>query len=99
MPALAGCQDVDLEASAFTNAFPVNRLGLDVGQRAEAPAAWVRAVDLSVERLEQSYARTPDDAGRARYDYVAPELDFATELVYDEFGLIVEYGGLATRFA
>ena len=40
-----------------------------------------------------------DEAGRARYDYVAPELEFATELVYDEFGLIVEYGGLATRFA
>jgi hypothetical protein len=61
IPALAGCLDVDLEASAVTNAFPVHRLALDVGEKADAPAAYVRALDLSVERLEQTYARMPDD--------------------------------------
>src|SRR5512132_357818 len=40
---LAGCLDVDLEASAFTNALPVRRLDLGVGERADAPAAYVRA--------------------------------------------------------
>ena len=39
-PELAGCSDVDLEASAFTNAFPIHRLALQVGQRADAPAAY-----------------------------------------------------------
>ena len=42
-PHLDGCLEVDLEASAFTNALPVHRLGLDVGRRADAPAAYVRA--------------------------------------------------------
>lgn len=98
-PHLAGCLDVDLEASAFTNALPVHRLGLAVGQRAEAPAAYVRAPSLGVERLEQSYRRLPGDAERTRYDYAAPDLDFRAELVYDEFGLILDYPGLAVRVA
>jgi hypothetical protein len=96
-PHLDGCLDVDLEGSACTNAFPVNRLGLDVGRRAEAPAAYVRAMDLRVERLEQSYVRLPDDGERSRYDYASPAFDFRAELVYDEFGLALDYPGIAVR--
>jgi uncharacterized protein len=98
-PHLRGCPDVDLEASAFTNAFPVHRLGLDVGQRADAPAAYVRAPSMEVERLEQNYARLPDEGRRARYDYASPSFDYRAELVYDEFGLVVEYPGIAVRVA
>ena len=96
-PLVDGCLDVDLEGSACTNAFPVHRLGLDVGQRAEAPAAYVRALDLTVERLEQSYARLEDDAGRRRYDYASPAFGYRDELVYDEFGLVLDYPGIAAR--
>src|SRR5262249_14814578 len=39
---LRGCIDVDLEASASTNALPVNRLGLKVGRAADAPAVYAR---------------------------------------------------------
>jgi hypothetical protein len=98
-PQLDGCLDVDLEASAFTNAFPVHRLGLAVGERADAPAAWVRARGLDVERLEQSYTRLEGERGQSRYDYTAPSLDFRAELVFDEFGLVLEYPGLAVRVA
>jgi hypothetical protein len=98
-PQLAGCLDVDLEASAFTNAFPVHRLGLDAGQRADAPAAWVRAPDLGVERLEQRYTRLEDDSEHSRYDYAAPDLGFTAVLVYDEFGLVLDYPGIAVRVA
>jgi len=62
-PALHGCADVDLEASACTNAFPVRRLALEVGAGADAPAAYVRAAGLAVERLEQRYARLEDGDG------------------------------------
>ena len=96
-PALAGCLDVDLEASAFTNAFPVHRLALDVGEKAEAPAAYVRASDLRIERLEQSYARLPDDGEHFRYDYASPRFGYRSELVYDESGLVLDYPGLAVR--
>lgn len=94
---LTGCLDVDLEVSACTNALPVNRLSLEVGQAAEAPAAYVRTHDLCVERLEQSYARLPDDANGPRYDYRAPSFDFRATLAYDRFGLVLDYPGIAVR--
>jgi hypothetical protein len=96
---LDGCLDVDLESSALTNAFPVHRLHLGVGAATPAPAAFVRAADLSVERLEQHYARLPDDDGRQRYDYAAPVFDVACRLTYDESGLVLDYPGLAARAA
>ncbi len=96
-PRLGGCLDVDLEASAFTNAFPVRRLALAPGEGAEAPAAWVRAPGLAVERLEQRYARVADDDGRARYEYAAPGLGFAAVLAYDADGLVLDYPGIAVR--
>lgn len=99
MSEIAGCLDVDLEGSAFTNALPVRRLGLAVGQRADAPAAYVRALDLSVERLEQTYARLEDKGGQSRYDYSSPRFEYSDELVYDEFGLVLEYPGIAVRVA
>jgi hypothetical protein len=94
---LDGCMDVDLEASAFTNAFPVHRLGLAVGQSADAPAAYVRALGLDVELLEQRYVRLEGDGNQSRYDYSAPSFDFRAELVYDEYGLVLEYPGIAVR--
>jgi uncharacterized protein len=94
-PHLDGCLDVDLEASALTNAFPVRRLALAVGEAADAPAAYVRALNLRVERLEQHYVRV----GEREYDYTAPAFDFAARLVYDEFGLVLEYPGIAERAA
>ena len=94
---LDGCLDVDLESSAMTNALPVHRLGLPVGARASAPAAYVRALDLSAERLDQDYVRTADEGRHQRYDYAAPAFDFACRLIYDESGLVLDYPGIAVR--
>jgi uncharacterized protein len=96
-PHLDGCLDVDLESSALTNALPVHRLGLDIGSAAQAPAAYVRVLDLTVARLEQQYARTSDRDGRQRYDYTAPAFDFSCRLVYDDAGIVSEYPGIASR--
>jgi hypothetical protein len=96
-PHLDGCLDVDLEGSGFTNAFPVRRLALAEGARADAPAAWVRSPRLEVERLEQRYARLPDAGGLARYDYDSPGVGFTAVLVFDEHGLVVDYPGIAVR--
>ncbi|WP_329088609.1 putative glycolipid-binding domain-containing protein [Streptosporangium sp. NBC_01469] len=98
-PHLDGCLDVDLESSAMTNAFPVHRMGLRVGDRSPAPAAYVRATDLAVERLEQDYVRIADEGSRQRYDYSALVFDFACRLVYDESGLVLDYPEIAVRAA
>jgi hypothetical protein len=96
-PGLAGCLDVDLEASACTNALPIRRLGLCVGELADAPAAYVRAPILGVERLEQTYSRLPDDGESARYEYVSPAFDFRAVLIYDRLGFVLDYPGIAVR--
>jgi len=98
-PFLDGCMDVDLESSAMTNALPVHRLALEPGERAAAPAAYVRAVGLNVERLEQTYVRTEEDGPQQRYDYTAPAFDFSCQLVYDPTGLVLTYPGIAVRAA
>lgn len=94
---LDGCLDIDLESSAMTNALPVHRMDLRPGDRASAPAAYVRALDLSAERLDQDYVRAADEGRHQRYDYAAPAFGFACRLVYDESGLVLDYPGIAVR--
>jgi hypothetical protein len=96
-PQLEGCLDVDLESSAMTNALPVRRLGLAVAGQAAAPAAYVHAVGLAVDRLEQTYLRAPDGSAGHCYDYTAPVFDFQCRLVYDHSGLVIDYPGIAIR--
>ncbi|MHC5701169.1 putative glycolipid-binding domain-containing protein [Streptomyces tirandamycinicus] len=96
-PYLEGCLDVDLEASALTNALPVRRLSLPQGARASAPAAWVRARDLTVERLEQTYTRSTDRGTHTCHDYAASAYGFSSRIVSDESGLPLEYPGIAVR--
>jgi hypothetical protein len=54
----------------------------------------VQALDLTVRRLGQTYRRRDD----GRFDYTS-EGDFEAVLEYDASGLIVDYPGIATRFA
>ena len=70
---------------------------LEVGERADAPAAYVRLPDLRLVRLDQAYRRIEDDADRSRYEYEAPEFDTECVLVYDASGLVVDYPGIAAR--
>ena len=94
---LDGCLDIDLESSALTNTLPVHRLALAAGAGAKPPAAYVRALDLRAERLEQAYTRLPGEAGPPRYRYAAPAFGFTCTLGYDESGLILDYPGIAVR--
>jgi hypothetical protein len=96
-PHLEGCFDVDLEASAMTNALPIHRINPEVDQVVEAPAVYVRVASASVDRLEQRYTRRAGGDGRHLYDYEAPAFEFACQIAYDEHGLVLHYPGIATR--
>ena len=92
-PHLAGLVDVDLEASACTNALPVHRLSLPVGEVVAAPAVYVRALDLAVTRLDQTYRRRDAES----FDYTSPHGTFRAVLRYDTDGLVHDYPGIARR--
>ncbi len=83
----------------MTNTLAVHRMQLALGVRASAAAAYVRVPDLRVERLEQTYRRTPDVEGQQRYDYTAPAFDVACVLSFDAAGLVLDYPGIAVRVA
>lgn len=96
---LGGCLDIDLESSAMTNAFPVRRLGLGVGEQAHSPASYLRVDATTLERLDPTYRRIEDADGCQQYEYEAPAFDFKSRLVYDAAGLVVEYPSIAIRAA
>ena len=94
-PQLDGLIDVDLEASACTNTLPIHRLTLPADELIAAPAVYVRASDLSVTPLDQTYRRRGDRT----FEYTSEGGAFRAVLEYDTAGLIVDYPGIAVRFA
>jgi hypothetical protein len=86
------------EASPCTNTIPTTA-SLEAGDSADAPAAYVRWLDLSVQRLEHEYHRLDDDKRRLRFDDRAPRFDYAARLVFDRSGLVLSYPNIGSRAA
>ena len=96
-PDLNGCLDVDFESSSVTNTVPVHRLEFVPGEPVEAPAAFVRADDLRVHRIQQRYTLTSAGPDGVRFGYESTTFDVACELTFDAAGLILDYPGIALR--
>jgi len=96
-PELDGCVDVDFESSAVTNTLPVHRLDFIEGVGVDVPAAFVRAEDLRVERLEQRYTLIDAGPDLMVFHYESSTFEFTCDLRYDSSGLVLEYPGIAIR--
>ncbi|WP_166347124.1 putative glycolipid-binding domain-containing protein [Phytoactinopolyspora limicola] len=91
-PDLAGCVDVDIALTPFTNTLPIRRLGLDPGQSVDIRAVYVQFYPhLSVTTSNQRYTRLDHGAG---YRYESG--DFRADLQVDSDGVVTEYPGLWT---
>lgn len=89
-PEVAGSIDVDLNFSPSTNLLPIRRLNLEIGQRAEVRAAWLRFPSFRLELLVQSYTRT----GAQTYTYESGGGSFVAQLEVAEVGWPVSYAGV-----
>ena len=98
-PELDGCLDIDFESSAVTNTLPVHRLDFIEGVGVDVPAAFVRADDLRVERLEQRYTLIEAGPELILFHYESSTFEFACDLRYDSSGLVLDYPGIAVREA
>ena len=96
-PDLDGCVDVDFESSSATNTLPVHRIPFAPGERVQVPAAFVRAEDLRVERVEQEYTLTSAPDAPLAFHYESSTFDVACRLTFDTAGLLLLYPGLALR--
>ena len=89
IPQLHWLIDVDLGVTPATNTLPIRRLALNVGQRADVTAAWLRFPALTVEPLPQTYERLAPNL----YRYSSDGGRFSALLETDDLGLVVRYEG------
>ena len=87
---VASCIDIDLGFTTATNVIVIRRLALKVGQRAEAPAAYLQFPKLQLVKLPQTYVRI----GRDQYQYDAPTVSYSGIFHVSTIGSVIEYLGL-----
>jgi len=92
-PALAGCIDVDLTCTPFTNTLPLRRLGPRLRQRHTITVAYVDVPALAVEPSQQAYTWL----GPGRYLFESLSNRFSAEIETDVDGLVLRYPGLFSR--
>jgi uncharacterized protein len=98
-PTLAGCNDIDITASPFTNTLPIRRLRLRQAQPVEVRVAYIWVPSLTVTFDRQRYTLLQTEAAESLYRFeslVAVE-GFVAEVRVDRDGLVVEYEGLFRR--
>ena len=97
VPTLAGCVDVDIYASPFTNTLPIRRLALKPEQAETIQAAFVTLPDLKVTAVPQRYTLRKMDQNGALYHYEGLDSGFQTDLPVDSEGLVIDYPEIANR--
>ncbi len=90
VPAVDGCDDIDLSFTPATNTLPIRRLALAIGEAAPVRAAWLRYPGFSLDPLDQEYRRT----AASRYSYASNGGAFRADLDVNPEGLVLNYPGL-----
>lgn len=91
-PDLAGCVDLDLMVTPFTNTPPLWRLDPAPGGACPLRVAWVRFPELTVSGVRQEYVRLDAGDPPRRFLYRNLETGFEDALEVDEQRLVVAYG-------
>lgn len=86
-PDLAGCIDLDIMATPFTNSLPIRRLSFEPDRSQTIRAAYIRLPELAVEPAAQDYTKLKSN----RFRYRSLASGFTAELTVDEAGLVVDY--------
>jgi hypothetical protein len=83
-PDLAGCTDIELTITPFTNSVPIRRLTLDIGESAEVTSAQVDVETLGVISIRHRFERvTP-----RRFRRIDLDTGAIVEFDIDEYGLV-----------
>jgi len=84
---LAGCTDIDLPVTPFTNSIPIRRLTLGIDDHADVMAAMIDVESLGVVPVRQRYRRL---AAR-RFEYSNLDSGYVAEFDVDEYGLVHDH--------
>lgn len=91
----AGCMDVDIALSPFTNTLPINRLKLEDHESHPISVIYLDLLALETKPLFQKYTKITPTA----YHYENVPNDFEATIQVDESGFVVDYPGLFARTA
>lgn len=95
---LAGCSEVDVSVTPFTNTLPVRRLRLAEGDAATIRVAYIDVPAMTVEPVEQRYTCVdPLDRDGGTFGYESLESGFRADLPVDAAGLVRDYPGVFER--
>ncbi len=97
LPALEGCTDVDLSASAFTNTLPIRRLNLGDNQKVELKVLYVDASTMEMRATQQRYTCIHRGESESTYFYESLLTGFRVEIKVDSEGLVLDYPGVFRR--
>jgi hypothetical protein len=95
---LAGCREIDLFCSPFTNSLAIRRLGLAPGESAEISIAYLDLTDMRLRPLRQRYGCIePFGPDGGRYRYEALFRSHTAELSVDPDGIVIDFPGSFKR--
>lgn len=90
---LAGCVDIDISGTPFTNTLPIRRAGLATGVPQRFKMAWVPLDTLEPFADAQIYTRLDD----TRFRYQSGDGSFEQVLTVDADGFVLDYPTLFRR--
>jgi uncharacterized protein len=96
LPDLAGCVDVDISATPFTNTLPIRRLTLRRGQTAEINVVYVDVPALRFHPARQRYTCVEEEPHR-RYRFQSLPEGSVYEIPVDAEGIVLDYPGVFRR--
>jgi uncharacterized protein len=98
VPEFAGCRDVDIAVTPFTNTLPIRRLGWNSGESATISVVYLDVPAMTAEAVEQRYTcLEPLDSDGGSFRYESLPSGFTADLPVDSDGVVVDYPGLFRR--
>jgi hypothetical protein len=91
----AGCLDVDIPLTPFTNSLPINRLKLTDNEEREIQVIYIDLLETEIKLVRQKYTRL----SKAEYHYENIPNDFEAKITVDESGFVIDYPSLFVQAA
>ncbi|WP_435155916.1 putative glycolipid-binding domain-containing protein [Haladaptatus sp. DFWS20] len=97
-PELAGCKDVDIAVTPFTNTIPIRRLDWELGKRETISVVYLDVPAMTAKAVEQRYTcLEPLDSDGGLFRYESLESEFTAELPVDTDGVVLDYPSVFRR--
>ncbi len=88
---LAGCIDIDIRATPFTNTLPIRRAVMQEDAPMRFRMAYIDIPSLAVSALDQEYVRLDPASPPRRFLYRNLVSPFEAELSLDADGVVIDY--------